>query len=81
MEIYHYNGSLSAIEISNLLFANMSNYTLVAKVETDSLNKAYELTNNMDNIRSTSIGDIIKSGEFYYMVCMIGFQQVDIIKD
>lgn len=79
LEVYHYNGSLSGLEVSNLLFINMDNYTLVAKVETDILKKAFEQTNNMENIRSTSVGDVIKSGEHCYMVCMCGFCQVDVI--
>jgi len=66
-------------------------YEQVALVDTEDLNKAFELTNNIDSswtrnpglvtdkeaCRSTSTGDVLKINGKYYLVASIGFKQLD----
>lgn len=65
-------------------------YHRVAAVEADDLEKAYELTNNIDRpwpenegveaiggrFRSTSVGDLMLMGEDFYVVAGIGFEKI-----
>jgi hypothetical protein len=66
-------------------------YQVVAKVETDDMEEAFELTNNIhsnwtdnegvkaygsDGHRSTSCGDLMLVGEEFYYVAMVGFTKV-----
>lgn len=52
-------------------------------VEADSLEKAFEYAQNdhvdwaMNEVRSTSVGDVIQSDEGFYMVCGLGFKLLD----
>jgi hypothetical protein len=52
-------------------------------VEADSLEKAFEYAQNdhvdwaMNEVRSTSVGDVIQSDDGLYMVCNIGFKLLD----
>jgi len=62
---------------------------LVAEVETDSLNEAYQLTNHIDKVwyenhgvktflksRSTSVGDILRLNGKQYLVATCGFIEI-----
>ena len=55
----------------------------VGYVEASSLEKAFEYAQNdhvdwaMNEVRSTSVGDVIQSDEGFYMVCGIGFKLLD----
>jgi hypothetical protein len=66
-------------------------YTLVAIVDTDDLNKAYELTNHIDSdwyynkgvtgirrTRSTSVGDMMILDNKIYIVERMGFKEISI---
>lgn len=54
-------------------------------VEADSLEKAFEYAQNdhvdwaMNEVRSTSVGDVIESDEGFYMVCGMGFRLLDVM--
>jgi pectate lyase len=66
--------------------------TLVAEVETDSLEDAYQLTNNIENSwvenekvtakvdrgRSTSMGDVLEQDGKYHMVAGFGFAEITV---
>lgn len=57
----------------------------VGFVEADSLEKAFEYAQNdhidwaMNEVRSTSVGDVIESDEGFYMVCGMGFRLLDVM--
>lgn len=55
-------------------------------VYTDSLENAFKLSQNLDNVwntmdpcRSTSVGDVIECREGFYMVCSSGFRLLDVM--
>lgn len=54
-------------------------------VKADSLEKAFEYAQNdhvdwaFNEVRSTSVGDVIQSDEGFYMVCGIGFKLLDVM--
>lgn len=58
-------------------------YEVVVEIEADSLRDAFYRSQNdfsdeyaLAGIRSTSVGDIIQQGKFYYMVNGIGFSEI-----
>lgn len=58
-------------------------YETVAEIEANSLRDAFYKSQNdfsdeyaLIGIRSTSVGDIIQQGRFYYMVNGIGFSEI-----
>lgn len=69
-------------------------YTLVAEVDTDDLEEAFERTNSIDRFwgenekvtlmdptkgcRSSSVGDIFKNDEGFFVVKMVGFEKIDL---
>jgi len=69
---------------------NKTKYILVAKVQTTDLEKAFELTNSIDRhwsendqvvafgeqLRSTSVGDIMFDGTDTYIVATCGFKKL-----
>jgi len=65
-------------------------YTCVAKVNTNDLEEAFELTNLWDDMSkveqftrmsSTSVGDIFGLNEHYYMVDTFGFKELHVFND
>ena len=96
ISVYHidsFKDSISSyFEVENLTI-DMSKYTKVAHVESDSLDKAYELTNNISSswtenenvrslkgsrVRSTSVGDVMELNGVFYIVASIGFSKINI---
>ena len=75
--IYHSTGKDKFQEVEN------QPRQYVGFVEADSLEKAFEYAQNdnvdwaMNEVRSTSVGDVIQSDEGFYMVCGIGFKLLD----
>lgn len=70
----------------------LEHFTAVYEVETDDLEKAFELTNLWNNghlIRalhgtrghSSSVGDIFRKGDRYYMVDRFGFEELRLFND
>ena len=57
----------------------------VSFVEANSLEEAFEYAQNdhvdwaMNEVRSTSVGDVIESDEGFYMVCGMGFRLLDVM--
>jgi hypothetical protein len=70
---------------------NMFSYfTEVAKVDTDDLEEAFELTNlwedvakitRIERMSSTSVGDIFQKGDRYFMVDNFGFAELYLFND
>ena len=70
---------------------HFSKYRKAAEVNTTDLDHAYELTNTITkawdrnqlvkatghSLRSTSVGDVMKLGDDYYVVASIGFEKID----
>lgn len=65
-------------------------FTIVAKVDTDDLEEAFELTNLWEDMNkvekftrmsSTSVGDIFQKGDRYFMVDNFGFQELYLFAD
>lgn len=65
-------------------------FTEVAKVDTDDLEHAFELTNLWEDeskitrftrMSSTSVGDIFQKGDRYFMVDSFGFQELYFFND
>jgi hypothetical protein len=79
----------AAIKMFNELPNNTTVLKKVAEVNTDDLEKAFELTNHIDHSwednpevtlieksRSTSTGDIMEKDEKLYIVLSVGFAEV-----
>jgi hypothetical protein len=67
-----------------------SYFTEVAKVDTDDLEEAFELTNiwedeskitRLERMSSTSVGDIFQQGDRYFMVDNFGFAELYLFND
>jgi hypothetical protein len=77
--IYHSTGKDKFQEVEN------QPREYVGFVEANSLEKAFEYAQNdhvdwaMNEVRSTSVGDVIQSDEGFYMVCGIGFKLLDVM--
>lgn len=77
--IYHSTGKDKFQEVEN------QSREYVGFVEANSLEKAFEYAQNdhvdwaMNEVRSTSVGDVIQSDEGFYMVCGIGFKLLDVM--
>lgn len=65
-------------------------FTEVAKVETDDLEEAFELTNlwedetkitRLTRMSSTSVGDILQKDDRYFMVDNFGFTEIHFFND
>lgn len=79
--IYHSTGinqfEVEPVEIQHREYAGF--------VEADSLEKAFEYAQNdhvnwaMNEVRSTSVGDVIQADDGFYMVCRLGFRLLDIM--
>lgn len=74
--IYHSTGKdkFQEVEIQPRVYAGF--------VIADSLEKAFEYSQNdhvdwaMNEVRSTSVGDVIQDHDKFYMVCGIGFKEL-----
>ena len=70
--IYHSTGKFEEVETQPRTYAGF--------VQASSLEKAFEYAQNdhidwtMNEVRSTSIGDVIQSDDGFYMVCELGFK-------
>ena len=77
--IYHSTGINKFEEVEN------QQRIYVGFVKANSLEKAFEYAQNdhtdwtMNEVRSTSVGDVIQSDEGFYMVCGIGFKLLDVM--
>ena len=77
--IYHSTGINKFEEVEN------QPRIYVGFVEANSLEKAFEYAQNdhvdwaMNEVRSTSVGDVIESDEGFYMVCGMGFKLLDVM--
>lgn len=75
--IYHSTGinKFEEVEVQPRIYAGF--------VEANSLEKAFEYAQNdhvdwaMNEVRSTSVGDVIQADDGFYMVCGVGFRLLD----
>jgi len=82
IEVYHNSEFLMYMTNSTFEELKKGHFERVATVETDSIDIAYQQTNNIDqpwhlntNVkavrrenRSTSVGDLVKKGEIFYVI-------------
>ena len=93
VEVFH-NKDFLAIQFKKPTEIPAENLTKVAEVDINDLETAFELTNNIDhpwtmnervtplknNPRSTSVGDVMKIDDHYYLVAAIGFTEIKIVE-
>jgi hypothetical protein len=90
IKVYHNNKFLDFSFASSDQEPDTNECKLIALVDTDSLDKAFELTNHIDGPwemntgvcvvgfkhRSTSVGDVMYDGKEFWMVDTIGFRML-----
>jgi hypothetical protein len=90
IEVYHNTEFLMYMQEETLEALSLGHFECVARVETDSLDEAYALTQNIDepwhrnanvsatsrNTRSTSVGDLVKKDGKYHVVESCGFKEI-----
>jgi len=91
ISVYHNSNFLAAHRIGLKEAIKQGILIKVADVDTEDLDKAYELTNNIDHswwentevtkcvpgsIRSTSVGDVLIHNEIKYAVDIMGFTRI-----
>ena len=90
IEVYHNTEFLSYMVDPTIEALKKGIFEQVASVETDSLDYAYQETQNIDqpwhlntNVkaryrenRSTSVGDLVRKGSTFYVVEMAGFREL-----
>lgn len=99
VDAFNAGASVPAIEAKRkLIFSGSKNFTHdmfkyfteVAKVDTDDLEEAFELTNlwndeskvtRFTRMSSSSVGDIFQKGDRYFMVDTFGFQEIYFFND
>lgn len=89
-ESFSYGRDKTYSRASALLMLAAGNYSLVAEVDTDDLDVAYQKTNHIDSTwtdndlvtaigyehRSSHIGDIFELGDDLYVIASIGFDKI-----
>jgi hypothetical protein len=90
IEVYHNTEFLMYMQQETLESLTLGHFECVARVETDSLDEAYALTQNIDqpwhrntnvsaanrSTRSTSVGDLVKKDDKYHIVESCGFKEL-----
>jgi hypothetical protein len=90
IEVYHNSKFLEYALDPTMEALKKGLFECVAHVDTDDLNKAYELTNNIEaewptnaecrtslvHARSTSVGDLLKKDGKFYLVDVAGFVEL-----
>lgn len=93
IKVYHQNNYKEGMKFyskQTLDKVAMSLYSLVATVNTNDLDEAFELTNHLDknwsendkvdavssSVRSTMVGDLMEIDEEFYIVLALGFKKL-----
>lgn len=90
VEVFHNTEFLMYMQEETLEALSSGHFECVARIDTDSLDEAYELTQNIDqpwtqnpkvattfrNIRSTSVGDLVRKDGVYHVVESCGFKEI-----